>query len=223
VAVALAEATTSAAVSAALAEETLKAAGLIAAGKTAAGVVSAPVVALTEGVLQAMFLNKLRTVGVVLACLVLLGTGIGVLAYQRPPAADPAGDQAAAPAPDEKKKEEPAADKARADDEVQALLKERLEVAKDGYEACMQEFQAGRASHEQVWEWSRKVLEAELDRTDKKDERLALLKKYVEGMQDVEKITKARYDAGRLSITDLDAAKLARIEAQLRLAREKAK
>ncbi len=220
VAAALAEGTTSA-VPAALADVTLKAAGLIAAGKTAAGVVSAPVVALTEGVLQAMFLSKMRTAGVVLACLVLLGAGVGVLAYQKP-AVDPGGAQAAAPAPEEKKKEEPPAP-AKDNAEVQALLKERLEVAKHGYAAARQEYEAGATGSEALVQWSEKVLEAELDRTDKKDERLALLKKHIERLQDAEEIQKARYDAGRVSIKDYDAAKLARIEAQLRLAREKVK
>jgi len=63
-----------------LAASTVKAATLVAAGK-AAGAVSAPVAALTEGVLKAMFLTKLK---IVTALLLLVGVslvGAGAAAY----------------------------------------------------------------------------------------------------------------------------------------------
>jgi RNA polymerase sigma factor (sigma-70 family) len=64
-----------AAVPLALAVPTIEAAGRFAAGRAASGPVSAQVVALTEGVLQAMFVHKLRT-----GALVLLGLGMVALA-----------------------------------------------------------------------------------------------------------------------------------------------
>jgi ketosteroid isomerase-like protein len=68
----------------------VKAAGLLAAGQAAAaGVISARVAALTEGVLKAMFLTKLKAAtGLCLAVVVLLLLGV-VLTY-RAPAADKA-------------------------------------------------------------------------------------------------------------------------------------
>lgn len=69
----------SACVPASLMISTVKAATLIAAGQTMAGVVSAPVAALTEGVLKAMLLAKLKIATAVLLAVGILGLGAGVL------------------------------------------------------------------------------------------------------------------------------------------------
>jgi RNA polymerase sigma factor (sigma-70 family) len=72
---------------------TIKAATLFAAGQAAAaGVISVKVAALTEGVLKAMFLTKLKIATAVLLVVGLLGAGMGLLAHQTL-----AGAQAAAP------------------------------------------------------------------------------------------------------------------------------
>jgi RNA polymerase sigma factor (sigma-70 family) len=70
-----------AAMPAALVGTTARAAALGAAGAATAGVLSAPVAALTEGVLQAMFLAKLRSAAALLLVLVVVGTGGGVLRH----------------------------------------------------------------------------------------------------------------------------------------------
>jgi RNA polymerase sigma-70 factor (ECF subfamily) len=78
-------------VPAALVSTTVKAAGSMAAGQTAAaGLTSAHVAALTEGVLNAMFLTKLKTgVALVLAAAALTA-GLGVALTHRTEAAGPA-------------------------------------------------------------------------------------------------------------------------------------
>src|SRR5439155_2438710 len=63
---------------------------LAAAGKGLAGVVSTEVVALTEGVVRAMLLTKVKVVGAVVLGLALLGGGGGVLGY-RTAAGEPGG------------------------------------------------------------------------------------------------------------------------------------
>jgi RNA polymerase sigma factor (sigma-70 family) len=72
---------------------TLKAASLSAAGKAVtAAVVPAHVIALTKGVLKAMFLRKLMTPGALLVAAVLLLTGVGAVltpAQDKPPAPIP--------------------------------------------------------------------------------------------------------------------------------------
>src|SRR5439155_73241 len=69
-------------VPAALVISTAKAAALAAAGSAAAaGLFSAQVAAMTEGVLRAMFLTKLKTAAVVLLAVALAGTGTGVPTY----------------------------------------------------------------------------------------------------------------------------------------------
>jgi RNA polymerase sigma factor (sigma-70 family) len=80
---------------------TLRAASLFAAGKTlTAGAISASVAVLTEGVLQAMFLTKLKFVTAVLVFVGVVGLGIGKVTYgtavAQQPVADPrAADEAA--------------------------------------------------------------------------------------------------------------------------------
>jgi hypothetical protein len=70
----------SAAVSSSLISTTVKAAAVIAAGQAAVvGVVPAKVAALTEGVMKAMFLTKLKAVSVPLLVLAILSSAAGVI------------------------------------------------------------------------------------------------------------------------------------------------
>jgi RNA polymerase sigma factor (sigma-70 family) len=71
----------SAAVSAALAENTLKAALLFAAGPGAVSVIAAPVLAYVEGMLQATLVAKLKFPAVLLLVLAAAGTGTGVFVH----------------------------------------------------------------------------------------------------------------------------------------------
>jgi RNA polymerase sigma factor (sigma-70 family) len=67
----------------ALINTTLQAALLTAANQAAAaGMISAPVAALTKGVLQAMFVTKLKIAAAVLLAVSVVGSGVGVIVYQ---------------------------------------------------------------------------------------------------------------------------------------------
>jgi RNA polymerase sigma factor (sigma-70 family) len=118
-----------AAVPAALMSSTVKAAVPFAAGKVAAGLVSASVAALTEGVLQAMFLTKLKIATAALLALAVLGTGAGLFGHrvlaQRPAAGGqgPAAERAAQKA---------AAQAAREDVKAPQVAGKVVAVAKDG-------------------------------------------------------------------------------------------
>jgi RNA polymerase sigma-70 factor (ECF subfamily) len=68
----------------ALADSTIRVATLATAGSSVAGVVSASVITLTEGVLKAMLVAKLKSVILGLATVALVTTGVGVLAQERP-------------------------------------------------------------------------------------------------------------------------------------------
>jgi RNA polymerase sigma factor (sigma-70 family) len=81
-----------AAVSAVLAETTLKAAALFAAGEVAAGAGAARVVALTERVVRTMYLSKLKIATAVLLLATAVGLGAGGLIY-RPPAGQSSAEQ----------------------------------------------------------------------------------------------------------------------------------
>ncbi len=67
-----------------LADSTIRGASLVASGSSLTGVVSTSVVTLTEGVLKAMLLGKLKLVILGLATVALITTGVGVGA-QSPP------------------------------------------------------------------------------------------------------------------------------------------
>jgi RNA polymerase sigma-70 factor (ECF subfamily) len=136
----LAENAASACVSPGLFLSTTRAALLTASGQAAvAGVVSAEVVALTEGVMKAMFLHKLKTVTVVLVGVVALGLGTGGVMYQgRAGAADPhkvvqllpgARADLAQDEDDGQQKAKKPKDQKRAAEEVQAL-RDQLEEAR---------------------------------------------------------------------------------------------
>jgi len=91
----------SACVPAALVVSTAKAASLLAAGQTVAGsIVSAKVAALTEGVLKAMFLTKLKIATAVLLAVSIIVCGAGVFRYRAlagKPAAQAVQDKATQP------------------------------------------------------------------------------------------------------------------------------
>ncbi len=65
-----------------LAVSTIKAATLVAAGRAAAGVISAQVAALTEGVLRAMLLTKLKIATALVLAVSLVAAGAGLLAHR---------------------------------------------------------------------------------------------------------------------------------------------
>jgi RNA polymerase sigma factor (sigma-70 family) len=103
---------------------TVKAATLVAAGQAlTAGLVSAPVTALTEGVLNAMFLTKLKLAAVFVLLLGACGVAAGVAAY-RVRASEQAG-----PAPVAKTAKAPATPKATL---RPATLLEQARQAADG-------------------------------------------------------------------------------------------
>jgi RNA polymerase sigma factor (sigma-70 family) len=72
----------------ALFDSTIRCATLIAGGSSLAGVVSTSVATLTEGVLKAMLLSKLKIVGLGLITLVLVTGGVGVVAQDHPSSED---------------------------------------------------------------------------------------------------------------------------------------
>jgi RNA polymerase sigma factor (sigma-70 family) len=61
---------------------TIQAATMVAAGQAATVAVSASVAALTEGVLHAMFMTKVKTATVVLMLVALAGSGVGLITHQ---------------------------------------------------------------------------------------------------------------------------------------------
>jgi RNA polymerase sigma factor (sigma-70 family) len=178
--VVLAESVASAGVPAPVVSATIQAAGACAAGQAAEGVISAQVVSLTERVLKAMLLTRLKVATVVLLGLAVLGAGIG-LSYHRLQAAD-----AAPPA-----KELPAA----ADKKAEGLGKlktARLAAAKKAYEAIWSEYEIGLHDEEFVYRWSIRVLESQRSSAEKQADQIKALEAHLERMKKMEKIAPDR-------------------------------
>ena len=117
----LTEKAASAGVPTVLFQSTIQAAAVVAAGQAAtAGIVSAPVAALTEGVLKAMLLHKIKFVAAVLLTLGILGTGAGVLTHRV--LADKPGAPAEAEKPKEPGKAKPGEPSKDETTEVSAVL-----------------------------------------------------------------------------------------------------
>jgi RNA polymerase sigma factor (sigma-70 family) len=116
-AAALAADTASAGVPAPLTASTVKAAAHLAAGGAASSAAPAKVLALTEGVLKAMLLHKLKITAALLLTLVALGAGAGLLAVPRL-AAEPGASRSSRPEAPPAKDAGPAKD---ADDQLTKL------------------------------------------------------------------------------------------------------
>jgi RNA polymerase sigma factor (sigma-70 family) len=99
VATGIAEALSPPRVSAALLNQCVRSAVAYAAGTAAGGVISPRVIALTKGVLQGMFLHKLRIVLGVLLTLGAVGAGVGLFTHRDMAAAPPERAEEARPVP----------------------------------------------------------------------------------------------------------------------------
>jgi hypothetical protein len=97
-------------------------------------------------------------------------------------------------------------------------------AAQDQYEARFKEFVAGKTTTDFLLPWSVKWLKAELTLTDRKAERLKAYKAHLERMQEAEKISKLKYDAGVIAFTQHQQTVYYRLEAEIWLEEaEKAK
>ncbi|HZY83634.1 MAG TPA: sigma factor-like helix-turn-helix DNA-binding protein [Gemmataceae bacterium] len=205
---ALSEGAASACVPPPLVALTVEAATAVTTGKVVAGVVSSRVAALAEGVVGAMFVQKLK---IATAVLVMAGTVIGaaLLAHRptaaQPPAGGPARTRTGPPQAD--------------GPEVKALLKERQDVLKREAEARSQQFEAGRGLQAPLLAVCRELLKAELELATKPEERVAAHERYFNAMRKFEQFVKEGYEAGRIMVTDHFQIQAARLEAEIGLRR----
>jgi hypothetical protein len=93
--------------------------------------------------------------------------------------------------------------------ELEKLRQEKLEAAATTLEARWKEYEAGKAKAEDVYVWSRRVLDAELE-GGKAGAREAHLKR----MAELEQMAKARYDAGQVTVVEWKGARFYRAEAE---------
>jgi outer membrane protein TolC len=148
-----------------------------------------------------------------------VGAVTGLLTYraiaQEPPVAEksaPAPNKGNAPIPEDKNMEK-----------LTELLKALREAAQIEFDVRHQEFLAGRGTLDFELAAARRLLAAELELSDKKEERLKAYEDYLERMREFENVNQGRFQAGKISIADLKRAEYERLEAEIWLERAKAK
>jgi hypothetical protein len=103
--------------------------------------------------------------------------------------------------------------------DIAANRRAMIDVARGAWEARFELYRAGSrdSTLDILLDASRRVLETELAVCSEKTERIAFHESFWEDAVEAEKIDQARYEAGRISIQDLAAAKYVRLEAEIQL------
>jgi hypothetical protein len=187
----------------------------------AAGVVPAAVAPLVEGVIQMMWLARLKPLGAVAAALVLATAGVGVLGQQQPtpkragaqsktvvPSTTRAGGDAA---PDVPANRALARNQLALIDEAEALLRRRAEAGEILFSDPVFSL------------WGRRRLESLRISGAEKAEIVAALEKYADRIKTDEAIAQKLHEAGRLARVDLYDVNFRRLEAEIWLNQEKAR
>ncbi len=172
-----------------LTDATVKAALAFAAGKLAT---AGSAVGLAEGVLQAMWMTRVK-VWLAALVLVLAVTGAGLLAFGRQPGDKPAQQQKGDPVPE-----------AVGADQLKQLAEARLDAARTAYEAYWLRYQVGMDREEAVHLWSRRLLQAQFDLSDKKADRDVALAAYQERLKKTDEIARSRLVLGNSPVFEPD-------------------
>lgn len=200
----------SAAVSPAVATATVKAVLFGVAGKAAAaGLISANAALLTEGVLKAMFMNKLKTTVLVLFGVGALSSGSGIVAYNTLGLGGQENQQEAPQKP-EPKAAGPSTEKRLAE-----LRKAKREAVAEEWEARWQEFIAGRGTIEIALDCARRLLNSERELAATKPDQIAVLERHVKKMKEMDEIAVARVEAGRIHTMEGKQIEYHRLEAEI--------
>ena len=185
----------------------------------ASGALSAEVVALTEGVIQAMFLKNLKLVSLVLLAVVFLGTGTAFFTYTV--RAEQKTGQQVAPLPQRGRPEEQ-----KGTDKVQALLIERRDALKEAVAVWEERMQSGQEFFTETHQHAQLMLfKAELDLCKSDKERIKVFEEAVAFASRIEKVTRIRVQSAvnGYHMAHLHLARANRLEAEIALEREKAK
>jgi hypothetical protein len=107
--------------------------------------------------------------------------------------------------------------------------KARLQSARKVYEAMMEEIKQGaqvqttQLDPEKLYTWSRRWMNAQLEVSEKKENRIGAVEAHLARMKELEKILKKLYDAGVQPFSSVAAAEFYRLEAEKHLSEIKTK
>jgi hypothetical protein len=193
----------------------------------AAGAVPAAVTALAEGVIQMMWLARLKPLVAVAAALILATAGVAVQGRQQP-APEGAQEQAktahpALPAPPPPVDSDFAAPSNMAAN--RALARQQLALIDDAWALAHSLAQNARIeiATGPFGLWGRRRLEALRKAGAGKAEIVTALEKYINNLKDLEAIAKARVESGRATPLDVYEMRFLRMEAEIWLNDEKAR
>jgi RNA polymerase sigma factor (sigma-70 family) len=206
----LADNALSAAVPASLAAETTKA--------VLAGAAPASITALAEGVLRAMFVSKIKaTIAVVLA---LVGSAGFCTIYLH-------GQGQVQQTPDRfpRKGVPDIKTPAKSAQAIRKLLKDRLDAAEVETKVRYEKHLAGAqdATVDVTLGAFQRLLKAELELSEKREDRLAALERHVRLTTEIAEICQRKFDVGRISRADLAQTEYERLSAEITLERERAR
>lgn len=195
----------------------------VAAGQPMSGL-APPVSTLTEEVLRAMLVMKLKLVPGVLLVGVLMLTGVAISARHsetapdEPKRATPPEPPKAANAP----QDPPLKGQPGGTTRIRELQKERLALLREMADQTNTAYKGGQTPLAAVLEAQREVNAAELELCETNKERIAVLEKKVELAKEAEKATEQQVRARVSTQASLLRARANRLQAEIELEKEKA-
>lgn len=169
--------------------------------------VAARITELAQGAVNAMLLARIKFYGVSVGLIGVLGIGIGLSMLPG----------VAAQAPNQKTAQP------IVEDRLSDMLRKREDVVSREFEMRWKQFLAGQGTLDLVINASERWREAQLELCGSKEERLKRLEAHVERMTETAKILEARVEAGRVTAKDGLFAEYARLDAEIRLERERSR
>jgi len=120
-------------------------------------------------------------------------------------------------------KDKPKEDKPKDDAKVKKLLQDMVQAAKEEYKLREQAYLNLTASPEPLAGAARRILTAELEQSEKKEDRVKACEEYLQRITGVAKHAMNFYKTGQATQADAMQAEYYRLEAEIMLEREKAK
>jgi hypothetical protein len=180
-----------------------------------------------EGVVKTMFVNKINSLAAIVLVVGLVCGGVGVgrgLFNNSGAVAQPGTKPVEVKKPGDKEANKPAdPPSGTATAKVQSLLKERLEILRKTADRLKQLNSTGGVSEEQVKRANLRVYHAELDLCETPKDRIAILEKIADWHKEMEDHVSQLAKQKQAPQSDVDEAKLSRLEAEIALERERAK
>ncbi|HEV3167774.1 MAG TPA: RNA polymerase sigma factor [Isosphaeraceae bacterium] len=184
----------------------------------AAGALSATVSELIHGALRTMLISKFKLCSILVAATCLVAMSTALLLGQATSGGEKARPKSVPQAQDEPK---PLANAgAKNTDPLRALVKRRIDAAKQRLDAQLADYEIGRITIDRYLAASLALMDAELDAAQTKDARSAAIWSHLERVRQVEVRERAELEVGRGRVSDLTEAQSSVADAEYLLEKE---